>query len=137
MTLSRRQLPALLSAFAAPAQSQTLTTKAFRYEDLPVKENGKNRSRAVLQGRITRGAIIEMHETELAPGLVPHGSHHHVHDEIVVVREGQVEFTVGGKVDVLGPGSVVYVASNVEHGLRNAGDTRARYFIITLGRDEA
>jgi mannose-6-phosphate isomerase-like protein (cupin superfamily) len=35
----------------------------------------------------------------------------------------------------LGPGSVVFVASNEEHGIRNAGSTPAQYFVIALGKD--
>jgi quercetin dioxygenase-like cupin family protein len=45
-----------------------------------------------------------------------------------------MEVTIEGKTEKLGPGSVVYVASNEEHGWRNAGATRAHYFVLTLGR---
>jgi quercetin dioxygenase-like cupin family protein len=50
-----------------------------------------------------------------------------------VLREGALEVTVGGQVSRIGPGSVVYVNSGEEHGLRNAGEGRARYYIIALG----
>jgi quercetin dioxygenase-like cupin family protein len=136
MPLSRRDLPLLfpaLMAWAAPAAR--LVSHAWRYEDLPVKENGPNRSRAILNGATHTGFMIEMHETELAPGLAPHGSHHHVHDELVIVREGTLAVTINGVTTQVGPGSVVYVNSNEEHGLHNAGSTRARYWILTLGRE--
>jgi quercetin dioxygenase-like cupin family protein len=102
---------------------------------MPVRANGENRSRAVLDGANRSGFAIEMHLTELAPGLAPHAAHHHVHEEMVMIREGALEVTIGGRVSRVGPGSVVYVASNEEHGWRNAGTTRAHYFVLALGRE--
>jgi quercetin dioxygenase-like cupin family protein len=51
---------------------------------------------------------------------------------MVIVNEGTIEVTIGTAVSQLGPGSVAYVESNIEHGWRNIGKTRARYFILTL-----
>jgi quercetin dioxygenase-like cupin family protein len=107
----------------------------WRFEDLTVRENGQNRARAVLNGKTRSGYAIEMHQTELAPGLAPHPPHKHVHEELMMVREGTMEVTISGKTTVMGPGSVVYVASNEEHGWKNAGTTRAHYFVMTLGRE--
>ena len=76
---------------------------------------------------------VEIHHTELAPGSAPHAPHHHVHEEIIAVREGLVEVTILGKTVKLGPGGMAYVASNEEHGWKNAGDTQAHYVVITLG----
>ena len=70
----------------------------------------------------------------LAPGAAPHDAHSHAHEEIVLIREGTLEFTIAGKATQAGPGSVTYMASNIHHGLRNAGTTTARYFVIALGR---
>ena len=142
MTFSRRDLAFLLPALAAAgAQAQTgataakLPSKTFRFEDLPVKQNGKNASRAIMNGLTHSGFAIEVHETDLAPGEAPHAPHHHVHEEMVIVVEGTIEFTVNGTPARLGPGSVAYAASNDEHGQRNVGDGRARYVVVALGRD--
>ena len=124
----------MLAAAQGRAQNSGLPSKMFRYEDLPVRANGQNKSRAVFNGKTSRGYGIEMHETELAPGLAPHPPHSHVHEELIVVREGTMEVTILSKTEKLGPGSVAYVASGEEHGWRNVGDTRARYYIITIGR---
>ncbi|MGO9262027.1 MAG: cupin domain-containing protein [Bryobacteraceae bacterium] len=141
MTISRRDLALLLPALAAAgAQAQTaaaakLPSKAFRFEDLPVKQNGKNASRALMNGLTHSGFAIEVHETDLAPGEAPHAPHHHVHEEMVIVVEGTIEFTVNGTPARLGPGSVAYAASNDEHGQRNVGDGIARYVVVAFGRD--
>jgi hypothetical protein len=78
----------LLAASQAGAQDQALPSKVYRFEDLPVRVNGENRSRAIFDGKTSRGTAVEIHATELAPGLAPHGSHRHVHEELVIVREG-------------------------------------------------
>jgi quercetin dioxygenase-like cupin family protein len=142
MNCSRRDLRFLLPALAgAGARGQTnaapakLPSKTFAFDDLPAKANGANKSRAIMNGLTHSGFPIEAHETDLAPGQAPHPPHHHVHEEMVIVIEGTIEFTVNGKASRLGPGSVAYAASNEEHGQRNVGDGVARYVVVTLGRE--
>lgn len=132
MTPSRRDLALLFPAAQVPAQGQTLPSKFYRHQDLPVKTNGANKSRAILDGKTHSGFRVEMHESELGPGLAPHPPHTHMHEELMIVREGLMEITILGKTERLGPGSVAYVASNEEHGWKNVGDTRACYTVLTL-----
>jgi len=139
---SRRDLQLILpSLVAAAASAQTgsaiLPSKTFRHEDLPVRTNGDNASRAILNGQTHSGFPVEMHETELAPGKAPHPPHHHAHEEMIMIREGTMEVTITGRTSTLGPGSVAWVASNEEHGWRNVGTTRAKYFVVALGREDS
>lgn len=133
MKLSRRQLPCLLPALAQ-AQKPSLTSMVYRFQDMPVRENGANRSRAILNGLTVGDYPIEIHMTELAPGLMPHAAHRHAHAEMVMIQEGSLEITIEGKVTVADAGSVVYVSPNDMHGWRNVGTARARYFVMALGR---
>ena len=138
MKYSRRDWSLALAAMAAASQAKAepaLPSKCLRYEDLPVKANGANRQRAVLKGETHSGFAIEMHETELAPGEAPHPPHHHVHEEMILIREGTMAVTILGNTTQLGPGSVAYIASGEEHGWRNVGSTRAKYMVMALGRD--
>ncbi|MBL8175118.1 MAG: cupin domain-containing protein [Bryobacterales bacterium] len=133
MKLKRRHLPLLLPALAQ-AQKPSLASKVYRFEDLPVRENGANKSRAILNGATAGAYPIEIHMTELAPGLMPHAAHRHAHAEMVMLQEGTLEITIEGQVTTAGAGSVVYVAPNEMHGWKNAGTGRARYFVMALGR---
>ena len=140
MHISRRELGLLLPALAvteASAQDAAIPSTAAKFEDLPVKVSGANKSRAVLDGSTHSGFHVDMHITELPPGGAPHPPHHHVHEEMIMIHEGTMEVTIAGKITKLGPGSTAYVASNEEHGWRNAGGTRALYFVLALGRDKA
>jgi quercetin dioxygenase-like cupin family protein len=138
MTMSRRDLALLVPAVAA-AQPQkakpTLPSKVYLYDELPVKESNGNRQRAVLDGLTHGGFAVELHMTELGPGLAPHAAHRHVHEEMVMIRKGELEVTIEGKVTRATAGSVVSVASNELHGWKNPGTVPAEYFVIALGKD--
>src|ERR1041385_6005204 len=89
MKLTRRDLSWLAPALAAAQTKQAtpkpmLKSKVHKFEDLPVKPNGENRGRAVFDVKTHAGYPVELHITELGPGLAPHAPHHHVHEEIVM-----------------------------------------------------
>jgi len=138
MDFTRRDLRYLLPlAAAAPAKAQknTLRSKVLLYEDLPVKVNGENKQRAGMKGDTHTDYQIEIHITDLGPGMAPHAPHKHVHEEMLMLQSGLLDVTIDGKVTRLTTGSVAYVASNEEHGWKNPGPGRAQYFVIALGRD--
>lgn len=138
MKCSRREvcfwIPALVASRGLGAES-TIPSKLLRFEDLRVEHGGGNTLRRVLEGTTHSGYRIEMHETDLAPGAMPHPAHRHAHEEMFLVREGTLEVTIAGQAARLGSGSVAYVASNDEHGISNAGPTHAQYFVIALGAE--
>jgi len=140
MFCSRRRVCLWLPALAAPAslaaEKPALPSKAYRFEDLPVNTSGKNRFRAILEGVTRTGCRLEAHETDLAPGGMPHAAHRHPQEEMFLVREGTVEVTIAGRSTRLGPGGVAFIAAHEEHGIRNAGTTHAQYFVLALGSNK-
>lgn len=123
-----------LVASAAPPAAP-LPSRVYSFADLPVHGRPEARSRPVLAGRTHTGFSIELHETALAPGARPHPPHHHAHEEVFLMRQGQLEVTIAGRSATIGPGGVAYIASNQEHGVRNAGGETAQYFVMALGTD--
>ena len=107
-----------------------------RFEDLPVRNGNTTAIRQVLSGETHSDYFIDLHETELAAGQAPHAPHQHVHEELVLIREGELEVMISGKTTLLGPGSVGYIASGELHGWKNTGRTPAKYFVLALGRDK-
>lgn len=139
MNYSRRDLSLLLPALAATSaapQNEALPSKAYGFENLPVRTSGPNSSRAVFDGKTHTGFPVNLHITELPAGGAPHPPHHHVHEETIMIHEGTLEVTISGRSARLGPGSVAYVASGEEHGWRNVGTTRALYFVLALGQEK-
>jgi quercetin dioxygenase-like cupin family protein len=66
---------------------------------------------------------------------MPHPPHHHLHEEMFLIREGTLEVTISGKPRRLDAGSVAFVGSNDEHGIRNAGKSPTVYFVVALGKE--
>jgi mannose-6-phosphate isomerase-like protein (cupin superfamily) len=126
-------LPAALQAASMAAQESALPSTMFPFEKLPMHVSNNAEIRPVLKGQLATGESLEVHETTLLPGGAPHPAHHHVHSEMWLIREGTVEITVNGTRHQLGPGSVGFVHSNDEHGIKNVGATPAKYFVVAVG----
>jgi quercetin dioxygenase-like cupin family protein len=73
---------------------------------------------------------LEMHVTHLPAGKEPHPPHKHAEEELVIIKEGTLEAMQEGKSRRLGPGSVIFQASNHLHGVKNVGDGPATYYVV-------
>jgi XRE family transcriptional regulator, regulator of sulfur utilization len=156
MKYSRRDLGFLLPAImaagvtrldaqqpaAAPAADNSveklpvMKTQHFKYDQLPVTANGKNKRLSMFTAKTHTGFKMESHSSDIAPGEVNHPPHQHLREEMILVREGTVELTIAGKAYRLGPGDVGVIGSNEMHNAKNVGTTRALYFIVNIGRDD-
>lgn len=145
---NRRDLCIALSALTAagsltqPGEAQAKPNEVlsqshtWTFDSLPVKQSANGgASRAVVQGVLATGEAVEVHETTLPPGQMPHPAHKHRHSEFMFIREGDLEFDNNGTKERVGPGGVIFAASNVMHGLKNVGSTPANYFVIAIGRE--
>jgi quercetin dioxygenase-like cupin family protein len=66
----------------------------------------------------------------VTPHATTHAPHRHVDEEFFFVLEGKIEFYLNGQRKVVGPLSSLYCPPNVEHGIRNVGDTEAKYLVV-------
>jgi len=64
------------------------------------------------------------------PHAATHAPHKHPEDEFFFVLEGKVEFFLAGERKVVGPYSSFYCPPNIEHGIRNVGETEAKYLVV-------
>jgi XRE family transcriptional regulator, regulator of sulfur utilization len=150
-TMDRRDLFAAFSAFAAvmgsdSAMAQTpakgrMTTKelsksrVIRFKDIPaVKLDNGGVQRPVMSGTLPTGEFIEVHETVLPAGKTPHPPHHHPNSEWLFIQSGKLEYNDNGRMVAVGPGDIVFSASNVSHGLNNVGTTDATYIVFSVSK---
>jgi quercetin dioxygenase-like cupin family protein len=142
MSATRRELfamlpvaliPVILRPAVSAAQEPPMPSATYPFDKLPIRKPNNLQIRDVLKGKLATGESLEVHETTLPPGGMPHPPHRHVHSEMWLIREGTVELIVNGTSNVLGPGSVGFVQSNDEHGIKNAGTSPASYFVVAVG----
>jgi quercetin dioxygenase-like cupin family protein len=114
---------------AAPGK---LRSTVFDWEKLAVKTTKTGERREIVDSPTVTCANFECHVTTLDPGEVPHASHYHPDEELVIVKEGLMEVTINGVTQRAGPGSIIFYASNDEHGMKNAGPTRATYHVVRI-----
>jgi len=115
---------------------EVIPSFAYPLESLPVHGH-ENLSRPILNGLTHLNYPLEAHETTLQPGSMPHPPHHHLHEEMFLIREGTLEVTINGKSTRIDAGGAAYVASNSVHGIKNVGATPANYFVVAFGTDKA
>ena len=73
---------------------------------------------------------LEIHISTLAPGKSPHAPHQHQHEELLIVKEGTLETFQSGATRRVGPGGIIFQASNELHNVTNVGPTAATYYVI-------
>ena len=125
------------AATADPVEKlPVMKTTHFKYDQIPVTTNGKNKQRRMFTAKTHTGFKMESHQSEIAPGEVNHAPHQHLREEMMLIREGTMELTIAGKPYRMGPGDVGVIGSNEMHNAKNVGTTNATYFIVNIGRDD-
>ncbi|MBL8265795.1 cupin domain-containing protein [Steroidobacter sp.] len=117
------------SAFAA-SKPETLGSVALEWRDIPIQQEEVRAVRQFLRAPTATLNELELHVTTLPAGATSHAPHRHPNEELVIIKEGTVEVLVDGQLKRVGPGSVVFNASNQLHSLRNVGDGPATYHVI-------
>jgi quercetin dioxygenase-like cupin family protein len=147
MTMSRRNavvgllaMPGILTAIAeaaqdpkpgqAPAEKGILGPHVFEWDEMQFHKTATGEVCSLCRQPTATLDQLEMHVSKLNPGTASHPPHRHVNEELILIREGDCETLSDGKWVKVGPGSVVFNASNSLHGFRNIGTTVAVYHVI-------
>src|SRR6476661_9400904 len=117
-------------AYAQEKPAAILKSTVFDWNSWAVRNTDVGQSRQVVRQPTLTLDELEMHVTTLKPGLASHPPHKHTNEELLILKEGTLEALVDGQWKKVGPGSIVFQASNSCHGVRNVGTTPATYHIV-------
>jgi XRE family transcriptional regulator, regulator of sulfur utilization len=137
--ITRRDLVVALAAAgatiavtaAAPQPAPAIQrSAAFDWASVTARSTEVGSVRQFLRAPTATLNELEIHVTTLKPGVASHAPHHHPNEELVIIQEGTVEALVKGEWKRVGPGSIIFNASNEEHALRNVGSGPTTYHVI-------
>jgi quercetin dioxygenase-like cupin family protein len=131
-------MPSALTALAAaPTEESILGPTVFQWNDMKPVRTATGEVRSLCKTPTATLDQLEMHVTTLNPGQSPHPPHRHLNEELIIIRDGDCETLSNGNWVKVGPGSVVFNASNSLHGFRNIGSTPATYHVINWSPNKA
>jgi len=114
---------------AKPSPAKLAST-VFDWTKLTPTTTANGVRRDVFDAPTTTLDKIHCHITTLKPGTDSGAPRKHLQEEVIIVKEGQVEAHIDGRVQTAGPGSVFFFAANAVTRLRNAGDSPATYIVL-------
>ena len=119
----------MLIAVPARTEEPVLGSLAITWEEIQARPGG-GRARQVLRQPTATLDELEMHVTWLPAGQASHAPHSHPNEEVIIIREGTLDAFQNGKTTRVGPGAILFMASNQPHNVTNVGDTTAVYHVI-------
>lgn len=141
-------LAALLFSFNSVSRAETtapskqqpgsiLTSTIFDWDKLPVTKTPTGERREIADGATPTLAQFRSHITTLNPGTPWSNLDKHTDEEIVIVKEGSLEYEINGHLQKAGPGAVILLVAGETHRSRNAGATPVTYIVFHAVTAEA
>jgi len=113
----------------SPATAK-LGSSVFEWKELKAEQKDNGVRRAVLDAPTATLDRLHAHITTLKPGERSGEPSRHLQEEVIIIREGSIEATFDGHTRRVGPGSVIFFASNAVTSLRNVGPGPATYTVV-------
>jgi uncharacterized cupin superfamily protein len=112
---------------SAPA---VMTSTVFHWADMKAEPTEAGEVRRVFRQATGTLDELECHVTTLQPNRASHAPHTHANEEVLIIREGNVEFFFKGAWHPATVGDVIFLTGTDAHGVRNAGTTPATYHVF-------
>ncbi len=116
-----------IATLAAQKHVQKSTVYAW---DAGTKANVWGGVRQVMRSPTPTLDELEIHISTLEPGKSPHAPHQHQHEELLIIKDGTLETFQSGARRKVGPGGIIFQASNELHNVTNVGWFPATYYVI-------
>jgi len=112
-------------------KTDSLPPHVYRWDSLAIKKQNGLTARSIIEGSTSSLSWFEVTAITLEPGKTSPPLH--VYDDIEVlfiIKEGQVNITEYGVNKIMGAGSIAFAMTGTVHGISNAGNTRATYYVL-------
>jgi XRE family transcriptional regulator, regulator of sulfur utilization len=120
---------ALLAA-GVSADAPLLRSTTVSWDEIQTRPSPNGRSRSLFRSATATLDELEIHVTTLPPGQASHPPHTHPEEEVIIVKEGTIEVFQAGATRRVGPGAVLFMASQEAHNVTNVGETPATYHVM-------
>jgi len=120
------------AAASAIDKKSPMTSTAIEWNSIEAKPNANGSSRKFFEAPTATLEVLECHATTLNPGATNHAILRRLDEEVIIVKEGTIEAFIHDEWKRIGPGSVIFNASNVLQAIRNTGDVPATYHVISF-----
>ncbi len=122
----------LVSVGSSQPKTDTTTLSIEKYVNVfskdKIEKTGAGYQYWFVGKELADGKTLKM--SIVKPHAATHKPHVHPEEEFFFVLEGKSEFYLNGERKEVGPYSSMYCPPNVEHGIRNIGDTEAKYLVV-------
>ena len=116
---------------APPSPSgKPLASRVYDWSALKAVAIPNGERRMVFDGPTATVDLLHVHATSLAVGQASGEPVRHPRDEVLIVKEGEVEVHLDGTTQNAGPGAILFFASGAVTRLRNIGRGPATYYVI-------
>ena len=114
----------------APAETPKLPSTIVDWQQMKAEPVTNGVRRSVFEGPTTELDKLHCHITTLNPGEISGPPRLHLHEEVIIIKEGLIETTCDGRKQTVGPGSVIFFAAHATTSLKNVGTTPATYTVV-------
>jgi quercetin dioxygenase-like cupin family protein len=121
--------------YAPPSQTTVLGTTFVDWDALAVHTTANGEQRPVFDNPTPTLEKFEVHISTLNPGKMSHPVHQHPWEEILLIKDGEMDASINGVIHHAGPGALIFFASHDPHNAQNNGDKPVTYYVINFVTD--
>jgi len=101
-----------------------------QWDTITFKPSANGGRRNIINQETSALKNLEIHVTTLKEGLPSHAAHTHADEEIILIRKGSAEESIGVFSYPAPLGSAVFLTNDDMHGIKNAGKGECEYYAI-------
>lgn len=112
------------------ADDDVVESRVYPWADAEVEKTKTGEVREILEGSSLDLDDLEVEAFTIAPGKSGHVNEIHDEEELVIIKSGRLDITIGDTTTTLGPGSVAVFIPGHAHSIANNSDAPATYFLF-------